>query len=1021
MTAILDPSQLGETPSRQLLSQLQAANAIMQDLGVQRDPKTGKMRVQDDPRAIARAVTRAVVEQLHMANARVWFHDPSDRSLRLVAQAGISTPADERVQHLLPDDSPLGQVVQRRQPLLSNTLAREPWILYPEWIERSGLVGMASYPILLGDETIGSLATFSYEPLAPEFLEVLKLICTHTASAIANARQNCQLRRQSEQQVLLNRITDHIRHTLNLDEILQSAVTELGKAMNASRVQFLFGSARDEVVTYRHAYAAPGVDNWAGRQIQVRGNSLARELFNQDEAIAVREWSTFEDLEPTIAQALTAAGVASMMLASIRLGKGSYGVLSVHQCRQDYCPQANETEPANAVDCAPAPNDELRVWTSDERELVESVTEQLAIAINQSHLYERTQQQARREGLLNEVSSDIRNSLDPNQVLDSIVQALAATLELEGCNIDLYDLDTEFPQTFDLEKYDTQHPSDATVLSIYDTLSNGYPAVITAADWPHISETERDFFHLDHPATTALMPLLQEGDLLGTITLVAAASSDRFQPDELTLAIAVAEHAGIALKQAQLYDRTRRLAQRENLLRQMAQHLTGTYELTDIVRIALAGMADVLQVDRCAYVTLTSQSLSIGPDPANAETIQQFILDQKNNASSDKPADAAPTHFYIAQEYRRSENVPTCLNCKVSDDLSWLLLLNCYGKRTSLLIEDLQTAQLSPESRQRMAEENLRSLLAVPLVVDRDIVGVLCTSLSGYERTSVRETSPGQTSRPRGRSFASDELDLVQALADMSAVAVQRAQFSERARLQDATAAAMRGLSEGREAESRRLAADLHDQTLADLGALSRQMQHLAQDEHLELATTRDTLNRMDGQLRTTIAELRRIVEDLKPTAMLAFNFSSALRSLLDRAIERSLTPLIARFDDRSAGRINQLETFSQTTLFRIVQEALNNIVKHAHAKRVDCIISVSSPAAEIGSTVGLPATLELKIIDDGKGIPDNPQRVGSHGLLNMRYRAELIGGAIEWRSRRSGTGTIVAISIPLSNTAVSE
>ncbi|MEO0853932.1 MAG: ATP-binding protein, partial [Cyanobacteria bacterium J06648_11] len=395
----------------------------------------------------------------------------------------------------------------------------------------------------------------------------------------------------------------------------------------------------------------------------------------------------------------------------------------------------------------------------------------------------------------------------------------------------------------------------------------------------------------------------------------------------------------------------------------------------------------------------------------------QFVLDQESGVRASRQSNASPAHFYIAQEFRRSEAVASCLNCMISDDLSWLLLLNCYGKRTSLLIEDLQTAELSPESRQRMAADNMRSLLAVPLIVDRDIVGVLCTSLAVSDRDISDLPPASQPSPPRLRSFESDELDLVQALADMAAVAIQRAQFYERARLQDATAAAMRGLSEGREAESRRLAADLHDQTLADLGALSRHMQHLVQDRTLDPTPTRQTLMHLDGQLKTTIAELRRIVEDLKPTAMLAFNFSSALRSLLDRAIERSLTPLLARFDDRSGGRVNDLDSFSQTTLFRIIQEALNNIVKHAEAQRVDFVIAVTSPDSEAGPRLASAVdVLDIKIIDDGKGIPDNPKRVGSHGLLNMRYRAELVGGTIEWRSRRTGSGTIVAISIPLSN-----
>lgn len=87
------------------------------------------------------------------------------------------------------------------------------------------------------------------------------------------------------------------------------------------------------------------------------------------------------------------------------------------------------------------------------------------------------------------------------------------------------------------------------------------------------------------------------------------------------------------------------------------------------------------------------------------------------------------------------------------------------------------------------------------------------------------------------------------------------------------------------------------------------------------------------------------------------------------------------------------------------MQEALTNIVKHAAASRVDF---------SIGYYPEPTPHLEVKIIDDGRGMPAHPQRQGSHGLANMRYRAELIGAGITWRPRRQGSGTVVSLSVPV-------
>ncbi|MEM9567284.1 MAG: GAF domain-containing sensor histidine kinase, partial [Cyanobacteria bacterium P01_E01_bin.34] len=1129
----------------------------------------------------------------------------ADETLHIQETAGLISPAMERISQLVADESPIGALVSSRAPKLSNNLKEEPWIQSPQWIEAENLVGFAGYPITLGTDLMGCVAVFSHTTLEPEFLEVLQFISTHTASAIATARQAQQLRRQAnrdailravgqklrqavgvaellhatvesvgeafkadrvrvtlglvlsskvrpkfclqaysspdaraipvdpqaltallktfapspemrdiswfdlgeseliasgererlrqnlchagyrtlvtipivlmeapreevmahlylgwkdrspldaerrewlkaiatqvavalnkarlleqfqrqaERQALLYRMTDRIRFSLNLDEILQAAVTEIGEALQASRAQFLFGDSGLESVAYRYAYAAPGIDSWLGRRVSLKGSALAVKLFRPDEAIVIKGWSSLYEIEPKNQRALYNAGVQSLIVAGMNLGQDHYGILSVHRCRPDYYQLPAEeviTEQTTGFMGSTSTYASTPLgWTDADRKLLKAVAEQLTIAINQSRLYEKTQQQAKREALLNEISADIRNSLDPTQVLESIEQSLAAALELKDCRIQLYDNSSAPPST--TAPANTDH--NIQQLDLYETLTNGYPLQLTVDDFQYISEAERQFFQLVDTSCCALLPLLQAGELMGTILMAVPSAEPIFPHEKFLLAIAVAEQAGIALKQAQLYDRARRLAQSETLLRQLAQSLTGTSTVGGIIEFALKGMADALGVNRCEFITLSSQHSQ--HKALSSEDLQQQIGEQiqRNIALSTKVEPVSqPAQFKVTQRFEREnryppsptissstapsldsssfntfETQPTAKKvAEVVSDLSWLLLITCYGQRASLTIEDVSTYPMAPQARQNLIDAGIAGLVAVPVTIEAEVLGVLCATVAEHEQSERGD-------RLAAKGFAMAELELLEAIADMTAVAVQRTQFSEQARMRDAMAAAIRGLTEGREAESKRLAADLHDQTIADLGAMSRKMRQLADDPEMDADVRQQEISSISLQLKETIAELRCIVEDLQPTAMRAFNLGSALRSLLERAAQRSQTSLLTRFDDRTTGELSRLEPLTQSTLFRIVQEALNNVVKHAGATRVDCSIQA------IGDY------LEVKVIDNGRGMPDNPTREGSHGLLNMRYRAELIGGEISWTARKTGSGTIARLVVPL-------
>ncbi|NJK62125.1 MAG: GAF domain-containing protein [Synechococcaceae cyanobacterium SM2_3_1] len=518
-------------------------------------------------------------------------------------------------------------------------------------------------------------------------------------------------------------------------------------------------------------------------------------------------------------------------------------------------------------------------WQNPDLKLAEAVASQAAIAIDQvrlltqtQQLLSQTQQQARRESLLNEITTKIRTSLDPKQVLQAIVQALATTLDLDRCEISFYGrnnprttVPTDFispalvwsegrfikcrapltaqgcpsdPQAFSraeppLEEENVEH-WDWLQPEIMTVLEQGHPFVLTPDQIENLIAIEAGalstYLQQRRVHNLALIPILQSGTLLGSIALILlqpppqtqSAFARELPAEDLSLAMAVAEQAGIALQQAQLYEQTRISALRENLLRQVAQRLSSTYDPAEIIEIALESMANALQVDKCDFIALTSVS---EVEASVAPAIHHLTPKATREIPPSPPSDSPAQHegLSIQQEYRRSLEIPSHLGQTLSPDLSWLILLDCYGRHDSLLIEDVSCFPLPPQTRYNLLQDQVQAVLCVPVMTDATTVaGVMCAfvppRLDSRPPLTVDLEPDPTPDQPVSRLLCHADTDLVQALADITAVALQRAQYYERARQQETTAAAVRGLTEGREAESRRLAADLHDQTLADLG-----------------------------------------------------------------------------------------------------------------------------------------------------------------------------------------------------------
>lgn len=180
------------------------------------------------------------------------------------------------------------------------------------------------------------------------------------------------------------------------------------------------------------------------------------------------------------------------------------------------------------------------------------------------------------------------------------------------------------------------------------------------------------------------------------------------------------------------------------------------------------------------------------------------------------------------------------------------------------------------------------------------------------------------------------------------------------------------------EEERQRIAEDLHDETLPALSSVARMADRLATE-----LTDNPVPQEMRSKLDQAVVEMRRVINDLHPSVLETMGFKPALENLLV-ALERDMN-IETSFNDGDKQDDYGLSQMTKLQLYRIVQEGLNNIQKHSQANKVELSIGLQE------------AHLVIKVTDNGRGIDPSKIRADSHGLLNIRQRAQLIGAHVEW------------------------
>ncbi|HSB03219.1 MAG TPA: GAF domain-containing protein [Anaerolineales bacterium] len=440
-------------------------------------------------------------------------------------------------------------------------------------------------------------------------------------------------------------------------------------------------------------------------------------------------------------------------------------------------------------------------------------------------------------------------------------------------------------------------------------------------------------------------PLVIDGQVTGVINLTSE-QPGYFTDETRERLISFAAPAALALHNAELFKAELSARQVAETLKATAQALTQTLELEQVLNTLLENINAITHADVAG--------------------VAMFEGETRLAARA-------------AQGYERWTDLDQILSIKI-DVSSNLTLQRLISTRKSLLIPDTAAFsdwQVLPEL------DPIHSWLLVPLVAGDKVIGLVAL---GKAETGY---------------FTQEHIRWAEALVGQGVMAIQNAWLFEQVRAgQERFQSLSRRLAEIQESERRYIARELHDEAGQALASLMVGLQLIENEAVSDPA--RLEAARMNQVLDGVMENLHRLAMDLRPASLDFVGLSAALQQYIQTLKERSQLEIRLKtlgFDGE------RLLPEVETALYRIVQEAASNVIRHAHANRMDIILE------RVGGRIS------VIVEDDGRGFDVERLDKGGHlGLMGMQERAEMLGGRLEIESE-PGKGTTIIVEVPDGDT----
>lgn len=305
----------------------------------------------------------------------------------------------------------------------------------------------------------------------------------------------------------------------------------------------------------------------------------------------------------------------------------------------------------------------------------------------------------------------------------------------------------------------------------------------------------------------------------------------------------------------------------------------------------------------------------------------------------------------------------------------------------AILIEDILT---DPRAAclNLIIRDDLRAFGSIPIRSKGKVLGVL----------NIASDKP--------RKFSSEEIQLLSGIAGQVALAMQNAElYNKLQRKDEIHSELLRETLSIQEEERKRIARELHDETSQALATLIVNLESLVGILPVGADKAKDRLRAAQALVVNTLGEIDKLIYRLRPSLLDDLGLVAATRWLVNDILGVAGVAV----DFKTVGRKRRLPPGIETTLFRIIQEGVSNIARHADAKKANISLHFRR------------GSVRVNIRDDGKGFAvaetmSPKSGIRRLGLLGMRERIELVQGSLNIRSRSNGGGTEIEVEIPLNH-----
>src|SRR5438552_7487977 len=365
-----------------------------------------------EPTEIAKLIHTVIGKVMDNRNLYVALYDDQTQDVSLPAYTIDGEPYSSPTRKF--GRGLTEQVISTRQPLL---IARD----VEETLQQLGLVSSGRHaqcwlavPMMVGEKVVGVITIQDYE-MADAYdnshVELLSTIASHAAIVVENARLYAEMKQQAQRAALTNRISQAVRRTLDVSEVFETAVRELGQHLEVDRCS-LFMEKAGRVINaaeYHVPEVMPAGSDFNFPELESLTASIEKYGVVAFDDVAGNERSR------KLYERIVMRDVKSIMYVGVTVGDELLGVFALSTTKQ------------------------CRQWSEADIEVAKAVADQTGIAIRQARLYEKAEATSMREALVNKLSIAIRASLSLTDVLDTSARELGQALSASRIHVRLYD------------------------------------------------------------------------------------------------------------------------------------------------------------------------------------------------------------------------------------------------------------------------------------------------------------------------------------------------------------------------------------------------------------------------------------------------------------------------------------------------------------------------------------------------------------------------------------------------------